>query len=833
MNSSNLRIAVSIRTKILALLLGMALFGLITIAIIAVQSAQSAGQSAKQISGRILRDQAEDSLLQLTRSSAKENDLLLNKIARDASEVAVYLANIYTESPYFHNPTNWLAKEHMTLGPEGQFMNGENDTSSVFVPTTTEIDPQVIRDIEISAYLDLIFEPTFEGNPNVEAIYFATPHDVVRYYPNINLGAVLPADFQASKRIWYAGTLERGFEHPEPWWTPAYLDATGLGVVTTSAAPVFGKQNELIGVVGFDVTLTEMKSAIEDREFLPGSYSFLIDDSGRAIALPDQGFQDILDRLPDAGEFGTDLSQVNNSFEPIIQSMLAGKSEFTTIDIGGKELFIAYAPMESANWSLASVVETNEVVNSLSTLGQSMDLTTRSLILRRIIPISGLVFVVIILLGLLLTDQMVAPIQKLAAATQAITSGNWEVNLPATRNDEIGILAGSFRKMIEQLHELVTQLEQRVFERTKELEQRAIQLQAAADVGHAAASIRNLDDLLSQVTQLISERFGFYHIGIFLLDDAGEYAILRAANSSGGRQMLAHGHKLRIGQQGIVGFVTGKKKPRIALDVGEDAVHFQNPYLPETRSEMALPLIAGGELLGVIDVQSKIPSAFQQDDIEVLQVLANQIAIAIQNAQLFQNLQDSLRETRNLYKIHSQKSWSNIRDRKITSTYRYDRVQVAKEEKIALEPEILEQLNHGQIVLQENGFSSGSILKLYAPIMMQGEAIGFIGFESDDPATTWGKDELALIRTITGQVALTLENARLLEETRLRAQREKTISEVTSRMRETLNIDTVLHTAVQEIGEVLGLSEVTIRLNPGSNGSHLQEKKINCGNDKS
>jgi GAF domain-containing protein/HAMP domain-containing protein len=825
MNLPNMGFPVSIRTKILALLLGMATFGLITIAIIAVQSAQTAGQSAKQISGQILRKQAEDSLLQLTQGSARENDLLLDKISQEADEMASYLANIYTESPYYHNPTNWLAKEHMTLGPDGQFMNGGNDPSSVFVPTTTEIDQVVIRDIEISAYLDLIFEPTFKGNPTVEAIYFATSHDVVRYYPNINLGAVLPPDFQATERIWYAGTLKRGAEHQEPWWTPAYLDATGLGIVTTAAAPVFDKQNELIGVVGFDVTLTGMKSAIEDREFLPGSYSFLIDDTGRAIALPEQGYQDILGRPPNAEEFGTDLTHVNTAFEPIIQSMLAGASQFTTIDIEGKELFIAYAPMESANWSLASVVETNEIVNSLSTLGKSMDLTTRSLILRRIIPISGLVFVVIILLGLILTDQMVAPIQKLAAATKEITSGNWEVNLPATRNDEIGSLAGSFRKMIEQLHELVSQLEQRVTERTKELEQRAVQLQAAADVGHAAVSLRNLDDLLGQVTQLISERFGFYHIGIFLLDEASEFAILRAANSPGGYQMLTHGHKLRIGHQGIVGYVTGKKKPRIALDVGEDAVHFQNPYLPETRSEMALPLIAGGDLLGVIDVQSKVPSAFHQDDIEVLQVLANQIAIAIQNAQLFQNLQDSLRETRNLYKIHSQKSWSNISDKKITSTYRYDRLQVASEEKIALEPEIIEQLNHGQIVLQENGFSSDPMLKLYAPIMMHGEAIGFIGFHSDDPTTNWGKDELALIRTITGQVALTLENARLLEETQLRAQREKTISEVTARMRETLNIDTVLHTAVQEIGEVLGLRQVTIRLHPDSKESQMQEFK--------
>jgi methyl-accepting chemotaxis protein len=180
--------------------------------------------------------------------------------------------------------------------------------------------------------------------------------------------------------------------------------------------------------------------------------------------------------------------------------------------------------------------------------------------------------------------------------------------------------------------------------RSRDLERRSVQLQAAAEVSRTAISVRDRDALLSQVTHLISKQFEFYHTGIFLLDEAEEYAVLQAANSAGGQQMLEKGHRLKVGEQGVVGYVTGTGEPRIVLDVGTDAVHFNNPLLPETRSEMALPLKLGTQIIGALDVQSKQEGAFDEKDATVLQTMADQLAIAIENARLLQETQQTVHE---------------------------------------------------------------------------------------------------------------------------------------------------------------------------------------------
>jgi methyl-accepting chemotaxis protein len=203
-------------------------------------------------------------------------------------------------------------------------------------------------------------------------------------------------------------------------------------------------------------------------------------------------------------------------------------------------------------------------------------------------------------------------------------------------NNALELARHNERSMVEVNRQLST--------RTQDLERRSVQLQAAAEVSRTAISVRDLDALLAQVTHLISEQFGFYHVGIFLLDETEEYTILQAANSPGGQQMLERSHRLKVGEQGVVGYVAGTGEPRIVLDVGADAVHFNNPLLPETRSEMALPLKLGTQIIGVLDVQSKKAGAFDEKDATVLQTMADQLAIAIENARLLQETQQTVHE---------------------------------------------------------------------------------------------------------------------------------------------------------------------------------------------
>ncbi|MFN2269981.1 MAG: methyl-accepting chemotaxis protein [Anaerolineae bacterium] len=174
---------------------------------------------------------------------------------------------------------------------------------------------------------------------------------------------------------------------------------------------------------------------------------------------------------------------------------------------------------------------------------------------------------------------------------------------------------------------------------TRDLEHRSAQQEAAAQVSRAAISVHDPDILLSQAADLISSQFGFYHVGIFLTDETNEHVVLRATNSEGGLQLLADGHKLKMGGQSVVGFVTGTGEARIASDVSTDSVHLQNPMLPETRSEIALPLRIDARVIGALDVQSEQEAAFSENDLTVLQTMADQLAIAVENSRLLKEIQ--------------------------------------------------------------------------------------------------------------------------------------------------------------------------------------------------
>ncbi|MBI1880724.1 MAG: GAF domain-containing protein [Chloroflexi bacterium] len=199
------------------------------------------------------------------------------------------------------------------------------------------------------------------------------------------------------------------------------------------------------------------------------------------------------------------------------------------------------------------------------------------------------------------------------------------------------------------------------------LEHRALQVQVAAEVARDAAAITDLKELLERTVNLVRDRFGFYYAGIFLLDDQGEYAILQAAASDAGRMMLERGHKLKVGKMGIVGYVAGAGEPRIASNVEADDLHLKNPLLSHTRSEMALPLKVGEHIIGVLDVQSAYENDFSEGDVLVLQTMADQLAIAIENARLHAEMKQRLHQLAVLHEL----------DQAIASSLRLDDIYYA------------------------------------------------------------------------------------------------------------------------------------------------------------
>ncbi len=375
------------------------------------------------------------------------------------------------------------------------------------------------------------------------------------------------------------------------------------------------------------------------------------------------------------------------------------------------------------------------------------------------------------------------------------------------------------RRLASALDEQRAGLAAEVAERTADLARRSEQLATAAEVAHDAALIQDLERLLLQTVQLVSRRFGFYHTGIFLLEHTRQYAVLRAASSEGGQRMIARGHRLRAGQEGIVGRVTGLGTPHIALDVGSDAVFFDNADLPETRSEMALPLRARGEIIGALDVQSREPGAFDQDDVAVMQTLADQLAVAIANARLFEQLQQSLEAERRAYGEIGRRAWQKLARRQDATLLerRYD-PQGILDQVGGRQEEIKRAARTGEPAMGR----TPAWPSVAVPVKVRGQVVGVINAVKAAPPDadrrTWTDEEVVLLETLTDQLGAALDGARLYEETQRRAARERLAAEVTGRIRETLDLDTVLRTAAEEMRQALGLSAMTIRLAPRPDG---------------
>lgn len=354
-----------------------------------------------------------------------------------------------------------------------------------------------------------------------------------------------------------------------------------------------------------------------------------------------------------------------------------------------------------------------------------------------------------------------------------------------------------FTKSRESLIRALRILEDRdvsLVERTKELEKKTDQLNAAAYIARQAAEIKDLNILLPNVVQLISKEFGFYHAGIFLITEKGDYAVLQAASSEGGKQMLERGHRLRVGAQGIVGFVSAEKRPRIALDVGADTVFFDNPELPDTRSEIAVPLIVQNKLIGVLDVQSTEAQAFNQDDVDLFQTLADQIAIAIENARLLTESQLLIERMETLSKESDYQNWRNQLATKRLG-YHYSQT--------GIQP------------LERDVPAHNETNTLVTPILFRGQKIGKITLQRKANQPAWTNRERQVTNEIAIQTALALDNARLIQQTRESAAREQTVAKISSQIRETLDLETVLRTAAQELQRAFNLQEAEVRLSAG------------------
>jgi GAF domain-containing protein/HAMP domain-containing protein len=402
--------------------------------------------------------------------------------------------------------------------------------------------------------------------------------------------------------------------------------------------------------------------------------------------------------------------------------------------------------------------------------------TSSSQIFRDLQFQSVLLSVLLFLLGgvfsYFATRSISDPVKELIETFQKVEQGDLKQRVPVTATDELATVAMHFNSMVARLEDLQSTLEQQVRDRTK-------QLTATIEVGRVASSILDPNELLGNVANLISERFNYYYTAIYLLDPSGKWAELREATGQAGNVLKQNRHRLEVAGRNMVAACIRERAPRIAQNTAEEKQRFENPLLPYTRSEIAMPLIVGDRILGALNVQSTKSADFGVDVIETMQNMAGQVAVALENARLFQEAQQSIAELRSIQKQYLFEGWTSIKS-------------------------YSEDLEYS---IGEPSESANQVMK--SPINLRDQLLGQITLEGRDE---WTPEQQSLVDAVTTQAAVALENARLVSESRQIALRERALTEINSKVWSTPTIDGILQTVVRELGRRLDVANASIEL---------------------
>jgi GAF domain-containing protein/HAMP domain-containing protein len=480
------------------------------------------------------------------------------------------------------------------------------------------------------------------------------------------------------------------------------------------------------------------------------------------------------------------------------------------------------------------------------------------------------------------TRGIVGPTRRLVEGATLLASGHLEERVPVGRQGELSQLAVAFNEMADQIQHSYAQLEQKVEERTHALQQanaalqrRALQLEASAEIAQAITSIFNMDQLLRKAADLIRSRFGFYHAGVFLLDEDREWLVLKEATGRAGTVMKSEGHRLPVDPSSMVGWTAVHHKPRVALNVGDDTVHRPHPLLPETGSEMTLPITIGEDLLGVLDVQSTQKGAFDENDVRAVQSIADQLAVAIQNAYrvsdealMLEAASPIFRASRRLTNATTAKEVADAIINSIAETEADGCVVVEFELAADDEPQAL--LYRGvwrrdreprfeaglRLPISESPFPMDMVSSLWTvpdvaqarqlpdsarsvfqetgaqalvniPLQIGRRVLGQVVVLRNVPGA-FSASALQLYESLSDQASVAMERVRLLTSARERAEEEGRLRAIGDRLAETGDMESLLNAVAEEMGRTLQASGVYIELGansePQSEEAYLEEE---------
>jgi GAF domain-containing protein/ActR/RegA family two-component response regulator len=338
--------------------------------------------------------------------------------------------------------------------------------------------------------------------------------------------------------------------------------------------------------------------------------------------------------------------------------------------------------------------------------------------------------------------------------------------------------------------------------RYHQIQERALQIQTAAEISRSASSVLDLDILFSETVDLICHRFGYHYVGLFLVDEAHRWAVLQAGTGDSGRELTAAGYRLEVGGHTTIGLAVTKCEAQIALARNQEWVRFSNPLLEDTRSEMALPLISRGEVIGALTVQSVSDNAFDKEDMTILQTMADQLANAINNGRFVEQFQSSLAESERLHRRYIRQQWdiqTITRSSVGRSGFEYDLMHVIPVDQVSP----IEPGGNG------NHPMGGT---LTAKLALGGEVIGTLGATAQSPDYYWSEDEIAIINAVAEQTAQALETAYHSEQSEKRAAQLSAAAQIGQSVSSAMTAEDVIKHAIVQIAQLFRLYHVGIFL---------------------
>ena len=435
-------------------------------------------------------------------------------------------------------------------------------------------------------------------------------------------GAIAGSTYQAS----------RYYQGDEAWWQAAYNDGKGdvyigkpqfdpaVGAVTLSiAVPIYtADTNSVLGVLRTAYSLDQLLALLEITDELGAGSSVGLLFGDQALH-----YEDGHD-----SEDNADHIQPVNVAPAVLEQLRQNPDESMITEVDGVRSIIHMAP-----------VTTDSYVPSVDELGWSMlvhqdqkDAFAAIARQRRASIVLGLMAVIVgSVLAAYSAQRITGPINRLTETAVHISEGDLNSRAPVETQDEIGTLAVAFNSMTAQLRDFIGSLEDRVANRTQALS-------TSAEVSRHLSTIVEVDRLVFEVVNQMRDAFGYYYAQIYLFDKSQKKLVMAGGTGEAGQAMLASGHALPLGR-GLVGRAAANNEVILIENVAEEAAWLPNELLPDTQSEIAVPIVTGGKVLGVLDVQHDVVAGFTEESAELLQSIANQVAIAIQNARTFEQLQ--------------------------------------------------------------------------------------------------------------------------------------------------------------------------------------------------